>query len=107
MVIEGYFLSVLSKKTSYDSMPLTSVFMEIFSKLYQYFNKKHAMSLLVSFDLADMEATVGSTSSLGFRTSLVWFDGWWPSGRASDSTARGMGFDPHLGCSFVSFCKVH
>ena len=31
----------------------------------------------------------------------------WPSGRASDSGARGRGFDPHSGCHVVSLSKIH
>ena len=31
----------------------------------------------------------------------------WPSGRASDSRARGRGFDPHSGCRVVSLSKIH
>ena len=30
-----------------------------------------------------------------------------PSGRASDSGARGRGFDPHSGCRVVSLSKIH
>ena len=30
----------------------------------------------------------------------------WPSGRASDSGARGRGFDPHSGRRVVSFSKI-
>ena len=31
----------------------------------------------------------------------------WPSGRASDSGARGRGFEPHSGRRVVSFSKIH
>ena len=31
----------------------------------------------------------------------------WPSGRASDSRARGRGFDPHSGPRVVSLSKIH
>ena len=31
----------------------------------------------------------------------------WPSGRASNSRARGWAFDPHLGRCVVSFSKTH
>ena len=31
----------------------------------------------------------------------------WPSGRVSDSGARGRGFDPHSGCRVVSLSKIH
>ena len=31
----------------------------------------------------------------------------WPSGRASDSGARGRGFDPHSGHSVESLSKIH
>ena len=31
----------------------------------------------------------------------------WPSGRVSDSRARGRGFDPHSGCRVVSLSKIH
>ena len=31
----------------------------------------------------------------------------WPSGRASDSGARGWGFDPHSGRRVVSLSKIH
>ena len=31
----------------------------------------------------------------------------WPSGRASDSGARGWGFDPHSGRLVVSLSKIH
>ena len=31
----------------------------------------------------------------------------WPSGRASDSGARGRGFDPHTGRRVVSLSKIH
>ena len=31
----------------------------------------------------------------------------WPSGRASDSRARGRGFDPHSGRRVVSLSKIH
>ena len=31
----------------------------------------------------------------------------WPSGRASDSGARGRGFDPHSGRRVVSLSKIH
>ena len=31
----------------------------------------------------------------------------WPSGRASDSGARGQGFDPHTGRRVVSLSKIH
>ena len=31
----------------------------------------------------------------------------WPSGRASDSGARGWGFDPHSGRHVVSLSKIH
>ena len=31
----------------------------------------------------------------------------WPSGRASDSGARGQGFDPHSGRRVVSLSKIH
>ena len=31
----------------------------------------------------------------------------WPSGRASDSGARGLGFDPHSGRRVVSLSKIH
>ena len=32
---------------------------------------------------------------------------WWPSGRASDSGARGRGFDPHSGRCVVSLSKKY
>ena len=32
---------------------------------------------------------------------------WWPSCRASDSGARGRGFDPHSGRRVVSLSKTH
>ena len=32
---------------------------------------------------------------------------WWPNGRASDSMARGRGFDPHSGRRIVSLSKIH
>ena len=55
------------------------------------------------------------------HTAVVWFlhsfgydfhilDPWevlWPSGRASDSGARGLGFDPHSGRLVVSLSKIH
>ena len=31
----------------------------------------------------------------------------WPSGRASDSGARGRGFDPYSGRRVVSLSKIH
>ena len=31
----------------------------------------------------------------------------WPSGRASDSGARGLGFDPHSGRRVVSLSKIY
>ena len=31
----------------------------------------------------------------------------WPSGRPSDSKARGRGFDPHSGRRVVSLSKIH
>ena len=31
----------------------------------------------------------------------------WPSNRASDSGARGRGFDPHSGRRVVSLSKIH
>ena len=31
----------------------------------------------------------------------------WPSGRASDSGARGRGFEPHSGRRVVSLSKIH
>ena len=31
----------------------------------------------------------------------------WPSGRASDSGARGRGFDPHSGRGVVSLSKIY
>ena len=31
----------------------------------------------------------------------------WPSGRASESGARGRGFDPHSGRRVVSLSKIH
>ena len=31
----------------------------------------------------------------------------WPSGRASDSGARGQDFEPHLGRRVVSLSKMH
>ena len=31
----------------------------------------------------------------------------WPSGRASDSGARGWGFNPHSGRRVVSLSKIH
>ena len=31
----------------------------------------------------------------------------WPSGRASDSRARGRGFDPHSGRRVISLSKIH
>ena len=34
-------------------------------------------------------------------------EAWWPSGRASDSGARGWGFDPHSGLRVVSLSKIH
>ena len=34
-------------------------------------------------------------------------DARWPCGRASDSGARGRGFDPHSGRSVVSLSKIH
>ena len=34
-------------------------------------------------------------------------EAWWPSGRASDSEARGQGFDPHSGHCVVSLSKIH
>ena len=34
-------------------------------------------------------------------------EGRWPSGRASDSGARGQGLDPHLGPSVVFLSKIH
>ena len=34
-------------------------------------------------------------------------EAWWPSGRASDSGARGQGFDPHSGRHVVSFSKIY
>ena len=34
-------------------------------------------------------------------------EAWWPSGRASDSGARGKGFDPHSGRRVVSLSKKH
>ena len=33
--------------------------------------------------------------------------GRWPSGRTSDSGARGPGFDPHSGRRVVSLSKIH
>ena len=33
-------------------------------------------------------------------------EAWWPSGRASDSGARGRGFDPHSGRCVVSLSKI-
>ena len=34
-------------------------------------------------------------------------EAWWPSGRASDSRARGRGLDPHSGRRVVSLSKIH
>ena len=34
-------------------------------------------------------------------------EAWWPSGRASDSGARGRGFDPHSGRCVMSFSKIY
>ena len=31
----------------------------------------------------------------------------WPSGRASDSGARALWFDPHSGCGVVSLSKIY
>ena len=36
-----------------------------------------------------------------------WREARWPSGRASDSGARGRGFDPHPGHRVVSLSKIH
>ena len=44
-----------------------------------------------------------------YTTILLSFrgDARWPSGRASDSRARGRGFDPHSGRCVVSLSKIH
>ena len=34
-------------------------------------------------------------------------EAWWPSGRATDSGARGRGFNPHSGHRVVSLRKIH
>ena len=34
-------------------------------------------------------------------------EAWWPSGRASDTGARGRGFDPHSGRPVVSLRKIN
>ena len=46
----------------------------------------------------DNEALFNVTYHLGTR---------WPSGRASDSGARGRGFDSHSGRRVVSLSKIH
>ena len=40
-------------------------------------------------------------------TLILFWEARWPSGRASDSGARGRGFDPHSGCRVVSLSKIH
>ena len=42
-----------------------------------------------------------------FRTSIRAKEARWPGGRASDSGARGRGFDPHSGRRVVSLSKIH
>ena len=42
-----------------------------------------------------------------YRTTCILINGVWPSGRASDSGARGRGFDPHSGRRIVSLSKIH
>ena len=40
-------------------------------------------------------------------TLILLWEARWPSGRASDSRARGRGFDPHSGRRVVSLSKIH
>ena len=42
-----------------------------------------------------------------FKWSIVCWEARWPSGRASDSGARGWGFDPHSDRRVVSLSKIH
>ena len=42
-----------------------------------------------------------------FASRLVVREARWPSCRASDSGARGRGFDPYSGRRVVSFSKIH
>ena len=47
-------------------------------------------------------------SRLSFLCRVAWGGGvLWPSGKASDSGARGRGFDPHTGRRVVSLSKIH
>ena len=45
--------------------------------------------------------------SFKFLFTHKWEEAPWPSGRASDSRARGQGFDPHSGRHVVSLSKIH
>ena len=47
-----------------------------------------------------------STHNLCFRAKIRKKKSRWPSGRASDSGARGLGFDPHSGRRVVSLSKI-
>ena len=47
----------------------------------------------------------GLCLSINLEISLR--EAWWPSGRASDSGARGWGFDPYSGRFVVSLSKLH
>ena len=42
-----------------------------------------------------------------YTSLLVFREAPWPSGRASDSGARGQGFDPQSGRCIVSLSKIH
>ena len=52
------------------------------------------------------EVGLTSTHNLCFRAKTR-KNSRWPSGRASDSVARGLGFDPHEGRRVVSLSKIH
>ena len=49
-----------------------------------------------------------STESIIYQTckKTAW-KAWWPSGRASDSRARGQGFNLHSGRHVLSLSKTH
>ena len=46
-------------------------------------------------------------STLSLCPKIIHGEAWWLSDRASDSRARGQGFDPHLGRRVVSLSKIH
>ena len=65
--------------------------------------KQHTSSCKIA---GDQEIRRNDTST-SYTIKVQFREAPWPSGRASDSGARGRGFDPHSGRRVVSLSKIH